>query len=215
MARQPKNPVTDSPALPHGHQGHPNLFLSLEEMAFVSERLKIEMAHDMDFESQYEAKDAIYSKEEWDLMAGILSKLQWRLELAKREKEVSASQVNVFPAKVFKAANEQPAIGFTWATPSSKETHQNGYNSGLAMGHKGQWYRAGGPWVPKADRIHRTTTQELWDAYCAQCAKVNEVWIEGWDLGQQVAKDEVAKDEATQKEIDHRANLGYDQTGRD
>ena len=93
-------------------------------------------------------------------------------------------RLSVFPAMSFKSSKPRHTHP-SWTTPSSTEAYEDGKASGLHQARRGQFYRAGGPWVPKAPLLG---PDEGWRAYCNQCAKVNEIWLKGWADGQELGK---------------------------
>lgn len=114
------------------------------------------------------------------------------------------ADANSFPAMTFKTSRP----GHThpnWSTPSSIEAYEDGRQSGIFQARRGQFYRAGGPWVPKATAYGNDTG---WDAYCAQCALVNAIWLKGWEDGQK-------QPIQPQSEVDHQVDFQYHRIGRD
>lgn len=98
-----------------------------------------------------------------------------------------------FPAMTFRSSNPKTAehVGPSWSTPSQEDAYNDGKASGLHQAKRGQFYRAGGPWVPKIE----FSNDEGWKAYCNQCAKVNEVWLQGWADGQALGKEQKHDDQ--------------------
>lgn len=107
-----------------------------------------------------------------------------------------------FPKMTFRS--ERPsAAGKVWTTPSSEDAYLEGKVSGRSASRRGEFYTAGGPWVPKAQTYN---ADEAWNAYVNQCALVNAEWLRGWKDGQAEAK---------QSEVDHQVDFHYHRIGRD
>lgn len=91
-----------------------------------------------------------------------------------------------FPAMTFQPHRPElfTALNPTWSTPSSEDAYHTGRTAGFERGLKGEFYEAGGPWVP----AKFANKDSGWDAYCNQCERVNRVWKKGWADGQMAAR---------------------------
>lgn len=154
------------------------------------------------------------------IMNAALAHLRW---IKSRDTQVRAD--GSFPGMVFRSERTS-AADKVWTTPSSEDAYKEGKFSGRSEGRRGNFYMAGGPWVPKAMTYN---ADEAWNAYVAQCTLVNAEWLRGWKDGQVEAKQASLEPDSdtqlqghmfgdtrpAQSEVDHQVDFQYHRIGRD
>ena len=116
------------------------------------------------------------------LMNASMAYLKWIKSPDRQVRQVRPD--GSFPGMTFRSERAS-AADKVWTTPSSEDAYLDGKASGLFAGRCGEFYMAGGPWVP---RVQTYNPDEAWNAYANQCALVNAEWLRGWKDGQVEAK---------------------------